>query len=549
MAFNPESFKAAFPLFQQVENRNLCYLDNAATCQRPQAVIDAISHFYSHSNANTHRSSHRLARAATHMLEHTREKTAAFFGAANAAQIVFTSGATASLNLLAHSLCHDLTAGDEIILSRTEHHANLVPWQMQAEARGINLRFIDDEQGVLQLPSLNRLINDKTRIISVTAASNILGQYNDVSAIKDAIGKRNIILVVDGSQIVAHTALQLDQMPCDYFVCSSHKFYGPTGVGILYAKEGLLDRLTPWQGGGEMISKVDLLQSSYNAAPQRFEAGTASLAAIAGLSACIDFLNQQDRQAMAAYEKSLLSDLHEALAQLPFIQVLTRTENNVGLAVITPTSDWPVSTADIAHFLDEMDIAVRSGKLCAEPLLDALNKQAVLRISIAAYNQPQDIKRLITALNDFFQGTQNTSQPPLDEVRQDNLSSLDINALLMQKNYQQRSKTLMLWGDYISHKPHIQQDEFLLHGCESQVWLKVIKQGEQRHFLIDSDSRFIKGLAALLLLHVQDKTVIELLQFDANPLFKQLGFDKHLSASRQNGFYALLRAMQEHISH
>lgn len=543
MVFDPIVFKAQFPLFQQAENKQLVYFDNAATSQRPQAVINAISDFYLHHNANTHRSSHRLARQATLLLEQARQKTADFLGAKKPSQIVFTSGATAALNLLAHSLCSELNPDDEILLTRSEHHANLVPWQMQAKLKALQLRFIDDEKGELTYSTLAQHINDKTRIVSVTAASNILGQTTDIAAIKNAIGSRDIRFIVDGSQIVAHHSLSLDNWPCDFFVCSAHKFYGPTGVGILYAKENLLDTLTPWQGGGEMIRSVGLIESTYNTAPQRFEAGTASLAAIAGLAACVDFLNTQDRPAIEAYEKELIQYLHQKLISLPFIHLLTKTENNVGLATFMPKKDWPIQSADIAHFLDEADIAVRAGQLCAEPLVNVLEASSVVRVSLAAYNTYADIDRLITALEDCYSASHINQTAVTDDLK-----GLNIEQLLQQKNYQQRYKMLMLWSDLICAKPAIHQAQFLVSGCESNVWLDVKKNHGRYHFLVDSDSRFIKGLAALLLVAIQDKTAEEINAFNAKGLFSELGFDKHLSASRQNGFYALLQAMQQQLS-
>lgn len=540
MSFDPHAFKASFPLFSQPENQQLVYLDNAATSQRPQCVVDAINHFYTHSNANTHRSSHRLARAATAMLEKTRQKTADFFGAEQAENIVFTSGATASLNLLAHSLCRHLQPGDEIVLSRAEHHANLVPWQMQAQQKGLVLRFLADNNGVFSIQDAAAVLTDKTRIVSLTAASNVLGFINPVEKLAGLLNREQTRLIIDGSQIVAHQPVNLRQLDCDFFVCSAHKFYGPTGIGILYGKTGLLNTLPPWQGGGEMIRHVGLHRSSYADAPQRFEAGTASLAAIAGLSACIDFLQQQDRAAMHAYEQQLLHYLHQRLQKLPFIQVISSTRHNVGIAAISPAKQWPLSCADIAHYLDEADIAVRSGHLCAEPLLEALQQTAVLRISLAAYNTEADINLLINTLQQLHDGSHKA-----EALENDKLSGLDINRLLQQKTYPQRYKMLMQWADHISEKPAIRTDKNRVSGCESNVWLTAQQQDGRYSFFIDSDSRFIKGLAALLLLHTNGTTAQAIQAFDAEALFSSLGLDKHLSPSRQNGFYALLKQMRE----
>src|SRR5690554_2114543 len=455
MAFDPLRFKAQFPLFAQPENQRLVYFDNAATTQKPQCVIDAISNFYLYSNANAHRSSHRLACKATEIIEGTRKTLAVFLGAEHAQQIVFTSGATASLNLLAYSLCHDLEAGDEIVLSRTEHHANLVPWQIQAQQKKLKLRFLDDQNGIIQSQQATSLINDKTRIVALSAASNVLGQINPIEAIAKLMDKKRCKLVVDGSQIIAHQTLQLDASASDFFVGSAHKFYGPSGVGFVYAKPGLLDALPPWQAGGEMIEHVGLEHSQYSKAPQRFEAGTAPLAAIAGLGAAVRFLQQQDRLGLQAYENTLIHGLHTKLAQLPFIKLHSQAENNLGIAIISPADNWNISCSDIAQLLDEDDIAVRSGHLCAQPLLAVLEETAVLRISIAAYNSEDDILRLIAALQAI---KDNTS--PNQSIDRDDLSTLAIDDLLQEKGYQQRYKKLMQWAAAISDKPDVRQEQY-----------------------------------------------------------------------------------------
>ncbi len=543
MAFDPLHFKAQLPLFAQPENQRLVYFDNAATTQKPQCVIDAISDFYLHSNANAHRSSHRLARKATEIIESTRKALADFLGAGHAQQIVFSSGATASLNLLAHSLCHDLEAGDEIVLSRTEHHANLVPWQIQAQQKKLKLRFLDDKNGIIQSQQAASLFNDKTRVVALSAASNVLGQINPIEAIAKLIDKSRCKLVVDGSQIIAHQSLQLDKSACDFFVGSAHKFYGPSGVGFVYAKPGLLDALPPWQAGGEMIEHVGLEHSQYTKAPQRFEAGTAPLAAIAGLGAAVRFLQQQDRLGMQAHENTLIHSLHTKLAQLPFIKLHSQAENNLGIAIISPADNWNISCSDIAQLLDEDDIAVRSGHLCAQPLLNVLEETAVLRISIAAYNSEDDILRLIAALQAI---KDNTS--PNQSIDRDDLSTLAIDDLLQEKGYQQRYKKLMQWAAAISDKPDVRQEQYQVKGCESLLWLKTISDDERFYFFIDSDSRIIKGLAALLLLHINGKSAADIQDFAIKPLFEKLALDKHLSASRQNGFATLLEKIHSDVA-
>lgn len=444
--FDPEVFKKQFPLFDQPENRKLVYLDNAATCQRPQCVIDAICGFYLHCNANAHRSSHRLGRRATDVVESTRRLVADFIGADNPEEIVFTSGATEGLNLLAYTLCQTLEPGDEIILSRSEHHANLVPWQMMAEHYRLQLRFIPDDNGMIKASKLDKVLSPRTRIVSVTAASNVLGYANDIHAIAEDIGSKNITLIVDGSQIPAHNNVKVTDWPCDFFVCSAHKFYGPTGIGFLYGRRAKLAKLPPFKGGGGgMVESTDLETSCFAPPPHRFEAGTPALADIAGMKAAIAFLLQQDRPAMQAYEHELCVYLHQQLAALPFIQLLSRPDNNLGIAFFV-AADNMFSAMDVATWLDEQDIAVRAGHHCAQPLMAANGITRGVRVSLAAYNTRQDIDRLIQALQAFYTGM---LKAPDSE---NEIADLTIDELLAQKGLQQRYKTLMQLGQSHSGK-------------------------------------------------------------------------------------------------
>ena len=539
MSFSAETFKAHFPLFSQAENHALVYLDNAATTQTPHAVIDAVSDFYLHCNANAHRASHRLARKATEMQENTRIKLARYLQADRPEEIVFCSGATAALNLLAYSLCRHLQTGDEIVLSRAEHHANLVPWQMMAERLKLQLRFIPDNNGVPCIERASEVIGKKTRVVSISAASNALGFINDIKQLATQIDSQQTRLVVDGSQLLAHHMVNLADMPCDFFVCSAHKFYGPTGIGILYGKWQHLSQMPPWQGGGEMITHTGLYRSDYASPPHRFEAGTASLAAISGLSATIDFLARQDRQRMQQHEHELCHYLHQSLRELDFIRLLSHEHGNIGIAAFTGSAQWQASPFDIASFLDEQDIAVRAGHHCAQPLMQACDINSMLRVSLAAYNTRDDIDQLLTALKHCYK-----SNSPAKKVANDDLSGLDI-AILTQQAFQQRHKTLMQWGDRICKKPDIRSDDYRIQGCESQLWMKHQHINDRHVFLIDSDSRIIRGLAALLLSQLNNKTSNEIMAADMEDLFEHLQLGKYLSASRQNGLAALLAAIRD----
>ncbi|AQQ69430.1 cysteine desulfurase [Microbulbifer agarilyticus] len=564
MNFSSQEFKQQFPLFSQAENRELVYLDNAATTQKPACVIDAIRDFYLHSNANTHRSSHRLARRATEMVERVRAASARFLGAESPREIIFTRGATEGLNLLANSLCRGLVAGDEIILSTAEHHANLVPWQMLAAQYGLVLRFVPDANGVPQIDRIAEVLSPRTRVVSITGGSNALGFRTDLAALRATLAAKSsaatssgavssqgdLRWIVDGSQLVAHDVVDVAAIGCDFFVCSAHKFYGPTGLGLVYGREALLRELPPWQGGGEMITSVDLLASDYADLPHRFEAGTSSLAAIAGLGACLEFLGKQDRLAMAQYEQSLLAYLHDRLSQIPELELLSDARNNLGIASFVHAR---CAAIDIAQWLDGRDIAVRVGHHCAQPLLHAAGHTATVRASLVAYNSKEDIDRLIAGVEELLRQLDDTAEPQpaaadsaIDSAetyswQPDNLAKLDLGALRNQQNWQDRYRTLMSWAKVISRKDHIRTTEHLVQGCESSAWLVHRQEAGVHRFAIDSDSRIVKGLGALLLSQIDGATDDAVAPSQLHQIFDELGLSQQLSESRGNGFRALVQ--------
>lgn len=547
MSFNSAAFKQQFPLFSHSENAQLVYLDNAATTQRPQCVIDAMSDFYSRYNANTHRSSHRLARAATSMVEMVRGQAADFLNAKAHDEIIFTRGATEALNLLSQSLTRTLRPGDQILLSAAEHHANLVPWQMAANQYQLELRFLPDVNGEPQLDALPQLLNEKTKIVALSAASNALGFRLAVEWIKPLLPE-SCRLVIDASQRLAHDVIDVQAWGCDFLVGSAHKFYGPTGIGLLYGRADSLANLPPWQGGGEMISRVTLEGSEYAAAPHRFEAGTSSLAAIAGLGACLTFLQSQNRQAMATYESHLNRYLHSELTRLTEtlpIKLLTTHTNNVGIAALVCRPDSALSVSDMAHWLDEHDIAVRVGNHCAQPLMDSLGQAGSLRISLAAYNHRDDVDALIKALErlPFERDIAAAQSNKQLEWLGDDLSSVSLSDLADQLSWQKRYRQLTRWANLLQPKPEMRTDENRVHGCESEVWMVHRQHGDRHCFAIDTDSRVIQGLSVLLLVLLDNQTAEQIRAVDVSQQFVALGLEKYLSESRSNGFRALLDQM------
>ncbi|SDK27078.1 aminotransferase class V-fold PLP-dependent enzyme [Microbulbifer yueqingensis] len=547
LPFSPAVFRAQFPLFAQQENRDLVYLDNAATTHKPQAVIQAVGDFYVHSNSNTHRSSHRLARRSTEMVERVREQAAIFLNAASAREVVFCRGATEALNLLAYSLCSGLDAGDEIVLSTIEHHANLVPWQMAAARHQLRLRYVPHTAGVPRFDRLHEVVGPRTRIVSLTGGSNALGLRPDFAQIRNQLAGYDLRWIVDGAQLAAHEAIDVDSIGCDFLVCSAHKFYGPTGIGLLYGREQWLESLPPWQGGGEMIAEVGLYESEYAGLPHRFEAGTSSLADIAALGAALEFLRSQDRVAMAAHEQALLARLHEGIGALPGMRLLSQPQHNLGVLACAPEAG---QAADLMHWLDGRDIAVRVGHHCAQPLLHAAGTGATVRASVAAYNTFDDVEAFLLAVADYLQLDQSLASawPGSAAWAPDDLGALQLERLAAQRNWQDRYRELLRWGKAIAVKPEIRRPENLVRGCEADAWLVHRQEGDRHYFAFDSDSRVVKGLGALLLSQVDGRRAEEIRNADLPGLFAELGLARHLSESRSNGFYALLRQVWTSIN-
>ncbi|MFA0810141.1 aminotransferase class V-fold PLP-dependent enzyme [Microbulbifer epialgicus] len=547
MSFSAEEFKRQFPLFAQEENSELVYLDNAATTQKPMSVINAIRDYYIHSSANTHRSSHRLARKSTEMVECVRKKAAQFVNAVSEKEIIFCRGATEALNLLAHCLCSEMEPGDEIVISTAEHHANIVPWQMAAERHRLTIRYVPDIAGIPQFDRLGEVLNERTRVVSLTGGSNAIGLRPDLAAISQSLRHVQVKWIVDGAQLAAHEEIDVRKIGCDFFVCSAHKFYGPSGIGFLYGREGLLESMPPWLGGGEMISKVEPQTSGYADLPHKFEAGTSSLAALAGLGAALDFLAQQDRKAMAEHEQKLVHYLHRKLAASPDFRLISQASHNLGIVAFVPVHG---SATDLMHWLDERDIAVRVGHHCAQLLGRASGNLVTVRASVAAYNTDSDIRTFLQALEDFCEVQQQAviaHEYESDSWTRDDFSMLLLERLASQHNWQGRYRELLLWSKVVSSKPEIRHQENLVSGCESEAWLVHREKGGRHFFGLDSDSRVVKGLGALLLSQIDGRTLEEISALDLPQLFKELGLSKHLSQSRTNGFYALMRRAMHQI--
>ncbi|KAF0813239.1 Cysteine desulfurase [Andreprevotia sp. IGB-42] len=395
MSLNPLVLRADFPLFDHYPD--LVYLDNAATTQKPRQVLDAERHFYETANANVHRSSYRLSGLATDAFEGARNTVARFLNAGSADEIIFTRGATEAINLVANSWgSANLKPGDEILVSGYEHHANIVPWQLIAAQTGAIVRAIPVfPDGTLDRTSFLSQLQPQVKLVAITHASNAIGTHLPVLELAAAAHVAGARVLIDGAQAVAHENVDVQALGADFYVFSGHKVYGPTGIGVLYGKAELLADMPPWQGGGDMIDKVSFAGTTFAAPPGRFEAGTPPIAQAVGLAAALDWLSKLDRAALKQHEAHLCALLDAGLRKIPGVRVLGATTERAPLRSLIFDNAHPY---DVAQFLDGRDIAVRVGKHCAEPLLDALGVNGTLRVSFAAYNTTADVERFLQAL-------------------------------------------------------------------------------------------------------------------------------------------------------
>lgn len=400
-----DRLRGQFPaLAQEVNGHPLVYLDNAATTQKPQAVLDAINHYYRADNANVHRAAHALSGRATRAFEDARETVARFINAPLSHEVIWTRGTTEAINLVAQSWgMSELRAGDEIVLSTLEHHANIVPWQLVAQRTGAVIRVIPlDERGDLDIAAYLALLGPRTRLVSVAHVSNALGTVNPVKEMVAAAKAVGALSLIDGAQAVAHLEVDVQAIGCDFYAFSGHKLYGPTGIGVLWGRTELLERMPPWQAGGEMIDRVSFSGTTFNILPFKFEAGTPHIAGAIGLAAAIGFVMEQDKDSLASHEAALTDYLVAGLQQVPGLRLVGDPGQRAG-AISFLLED--IHPQDAATLLDMQGIALRVGHHCAMPLMESLGIGGTMRASLACYNNRDDVDALLAALHklrDFF---------------------------------------------------------------------------------------------------------------------------------------------------
>lgn len=391
-------YREDFPiLHQSIKDKPLIYLDNAATTQKPQVVIDALVHYYTHINANVHRGVHALSERATHAYENARTTVKNFINAAHTEEIVFVRGTTEAINLVAQSYGRShLQTGDEILLTELEHHANIVPWQLICQQTGAKLRVIPiNEAGEINLDDVIALINKRTKLLAVGHISNAIGTINPVEDMIKIAHANQVPVLVDGAQAAPHMPIDVQALDCDFYTLSSHKVFGPTGIGALYAKAQWLEKLPPYQGGGDMISSVSFEKSTYNRPPFKFEAGTPNIAGAIGFAAALDYLSKIGMANTQAYEQELLAYATQALSQVPGLRIIGTAHHKASIISFVLDKIHP---HDIGTILDSKGIAIRAGHHCAMPLMQYFKVSATARASLAFYNTRQEIDCLTQAL-------------------------------------------------------------------------------------------------------------------------------------------------------
>jgi SufS family cysteine desulfurase len=531
----------------------LVYFDNGATTQKPNCVIDSYHSFYKTANANVHRASHTLSAKSTTAFEHARKCVQTFINAKSSKEVIWTKGTTESLNLIASSLGGKiLNKGDEIILALSEHHANIVPWQLIADQTGAIIKTVSlDPAGRVDISAFELLLNSKTKVVCCAHLSNVIGKINPVNELIKKAKSVGAITVIDGAQAIAHFPIDVQALDCDFYTFSAHKMYGPTGVGVMYGKKAILETMPPYQGGGEMIKHVSFkTPTTFNTLPFRFEAGTPNIAGVIAFSKAVEFISAYNGKEIHDYETKLTLHCYKAL------QNLSVSSGNIVKFIVQGVPDIPVISFtlnghhnhDIATALDSYGIAIRSGHHCAMPLMEYLNITGCLRISLAAYNTVEEIDYFIDCLAKIISQESETSLISACTVEVVEEASLEIIAKFSSvKGWDSRHRQIMLLGKKLDRLDNSERSEnTLISGCESLAWLVGHKNTANIfHFTADSDAKIIRGLLVIVLAAFNDKTSAQIQAFDIESYFKTLGLMQHLSPSRGNGILAIVDKIKE----
>jgi cysteine desulfurase/selenocysteine lyase len=573
-----ESIRSQFPILIETDGRRrFAFLDNAASTQQPEAVIEAVSRYHRQSHANIHRAVYGLSRAATEAYEQARTRIAAFINAGEAPECIFTRGTTEAINLVAASWGHaNLRPGDEILLSVMEHHSNIVPWQIAAQSTGARIRVLPMlDSGELDLDAYHRLLSERTRIVAITHVSNALGTLNPVRELVGAAHAVGALILIDGAQWVAHGQTDVQDLDADFYAFSGHKLYGPTGIGVLYGKRELLEQMPPYQGGGDMIEEVSFSGTTYAGLPNRFEAGTPNISGAIGLGAAIEWLGAIGMEDIHAHEQALLRFATEQLQRVPGLEIMGTARHKSGVISFVLT-DPAVSTLDVGTELDLDGVCVRTGHHCCQPLMERLGLGSTARASIGVYNDRQDIEQLSAALcrlvasrsaardlehrseargSERPAAAEQVSPASPDPIYPASAAeSVSAAAAELQEQFEllpdwpTRHEYLIELGATLPGMPdRLKTSATRVHGCQSTVHMLARRRpgtDEIVEFIADSDAEIVRGLIAVLQRLYSGQQASEILAFDADAFFRRLGLDRNLSLSRRNGLASLLQRLR-----
>jgi cysteine desulfurase / selenocysteine lyase len=554
--FDPLRLRAEFPILEtRNDGRPLVYLDNGATTQKPRAVIDAISRFYQSQNANIHRGVYHLSQMATEIYDQARTSVQEFLHARESSEIIFTRGTTEGINLVAASWGRaNLSAGDEIIVSEMEHHANIVPWQMIAEQTGAILRVIPiNNAGELVMEAYQKLLSPKTKIVAITHLSNSLGTINDVIEITQLAHAIGAKVLIDGAQWVAHHKTDVEKIGCDFYVFSGHKIFGPTGIGVLYGRREILEAMPPYQGGGDMIENVTFAKTTYGSIPARFEAGTPNIAGAIGLGAAIKFVRQLDFS-YAGHEAELLKYATERLSKIPSLRIVGTAAKKGGVISFVMQG---VSSLDIGLKLDAMNIAVRTGHHCCQPVMERMKISGTARASLAMYNIKEEVDALADGLRKISGSIRPASHAqPAAEVEWPTAAASSPQAAADElaeefelfEDKTEKNQYVLDLGDRLQKNfESLKKITPRVPGCMAEVYLygrSAPRDPERFEFIADANADIVRGLIAILQKIYSGQRISEVLAFDIEGFFHRIGLDQFITSQRRNGLAGMIQAIR-----
>ncbi len=564
--YDVQRLRADFPILKQkIHGKPLVYLDNAASAQKPRAVIDTLRHYYETDHANVHRAVHTLSERATEAYEEARLRAQRFIGAACIREIIFTRGTTDGINLVAQTFGRmNVHPGDEVVLTALEHHSNIVPWQVLCQEKGATLRVVPvTDAGELRMDEFERLLNPATRLVAVAHVSNALGTINPIRAIIQLAHEHGTAVLVDGAQAVPHIRVDVRDLDCDFYVFSGHKVYGPTGIGILYGKAQHLELMPPYQTGGDMISYVSFERTTWNELPYKFEAGTPNIADAIGLGAALEYVDEVGRDAIAQHEHRLLEHATARLSAIPGLRLVGTARDKASVLSFV-IEDPPLSALDVGTQLDLEGIAVRTGHHCCQPLMERFGIAGTTRASLAMYNTRDEVDALADALERIVEsvrprpiavaptGVNGSRSEPVYPAAVAASPQAAADALAadfeFMDDWVDKYNYLIDLGKSLPAMPEAFKTEAnRVLGCQSTVFVQARQRpgtADVMEFLADSDADVVRGLLAILQRVYSGQRAADILTFDAPGFWQRLGLDRNLTTGRRNGLGAMVERLQ-----